>query len=199
MTDFLIGPFIGFCLIATGTPGPNNMINLAQGVRLGFWPALPFAIGTGFGIGSLLIAAALGLGAAIQTAPWLSAAMTVLTLAFLLYLAWRLATAGPLAATDDAPRIGFAGGFGFQWINPKTWASAMTMVALYLPQDPSTQTALAAGAIFCGVAWTTQPIWIAFGAALRRILQDRRRARVFNGAMAALLLLTTVPALLGRL
>ena len=171
------------------------MINLSQGVRLGFWRALPFAVGTGFGIASVLVVSALGLGAAIEALPWLRRAMLVATLGFLLYLAWKIATAGPLTARAGETRLGFLAGVGFQWINPKTWAVSMTMAATYLPADPEPAVAFLAGAIFCAVAWTTQPVWIGFGEALRQFLADPLRARVFNAVMAALLLAATLPIL----
>ncbi|WP_119168927.1 LysE family translocator [Algihabitans albus] len=197
MPDFAVLPFALFCLIATGTPGPNNMINLAQGVRLGFWRAFPFALGTGLGIASLLIAVSLGLGVAFREVPVLQVVMKGVTLLFLLYLAWMIATSGPLKTEGDARRIGFFGGVAFQWINPKTWAAAMTMATTYLPTDPSLATVLSAGAIFCVIGWTTQPVWIGFGTALRGFLSDPARARAFNLVMAALLLAATLPVLLG--
>lgn len=198
MFELSILPFTVFCLIATGTPGPNNMINLAQGVRQGFWRALPFALGTGLGVASLLIAMAMGLGAAMWALPWLVQVLRAVTLAFLLYLAWRIATAGPIGEHGDVSGLGFLSGIGFQWVNPKTWASAMTMATTYLPPRPSLGDALLAGAIFCVVAWLTQPVWIAFGTALRRLLSNARRATVINIAMAVLLLASTVPMLLPR-
>lgn len=193
---FALPPFAMFCLVATGTPGPNNMINLAQGVRLGFWRALPFAIGTGVGIASLLVGVALGLGAVMAAAPVVEIGMRAATVVFLLYLAWKMATAGPLQAQDDGRRLGFLAGVGFQWINPKTWATTMTMAATFLPPTPSIETALTAGALFCAIGWTTQPLWIGFGATLRGLLAAPGPARLFNGAMAALLLATTLPLLL---
>lgn len=196
MSELAILPFVIFCLIATGTPGPNNMINLAQGVHQGFWRALPFALGTGLGVASLLIATALGLGAAVRALPWLNAVMRGGTLLFLLYLAWRIATAGPISDQGDVAKLGFFSGIGFQWVNPKTWASAMTMATTYLPPRPSLSEAFLAGAIFCVVAWLMQPVWIGFGAALRRLLSHPRHAGVFNAAMAALLLAATLPMLL---
>src|SRR5262245_7749311 len=133
MPDLALVPFLLFCLVATLTPGPNNMINLAQGMRLGFWPALPFAIGTGFGVGSLLFAVALGLGAVATASPVISTIMRVATAAYLLYLAWKIATSGPIGEDRSVTALGFWGGIGFQWINPKTWASSMAMATTYLP------------------------------------------------------------------
>lgn len=197
MSDFALIPFAVFCAIASGTPGPNNTINLSQGVRLGFWPAMPFAIGTGLGVGSLLMAVAFGFGAAFDALPWLRTAMTVLAGGFLVFLAYKIATSGPVRASADVPRIGFFGGFIFQWVNPKTWAATTTIATTYVPPAPTEWVILTAGALFCAIGWTTQPVWIAFGTALRDYLSDARRAQVFNLLMAALLLAASVPILLG--
>lgn len=199
MTDFQILPFVVFCLAATGTPGPNNMINLAQGMRVGFWRALPFAVGTGIGIATVLIAVSLGLGAAFEALPWARVSMAIVTLLVLLFLAWKIATAGTLRAEDEVRRIGFFGGVGFQWINPKTWVSSIAMATVYLPGDPTLAIILLAGLLFCLVSWVTQPIWIGFGSALRNVLSNDKHANGFNWVMAALLLASTLPVLIADL
>jgi len=198
MPELSLAPFLLFCLVATLTPGPNNMINLAQGMRLGFWPAMPFAIGTGFGVGSLLFAVAVGLGAAAMASPEITTIMRVATSAYILHLAYRIATSGPIGEGNSATAIGFWGGIGFQWINPKTWASSMAMVTTYLPASPTRQTALTAAAVFCATAWLTQPIWIGFGRTLRRLFADSHKAALMNGGLAALLLASTLPFLWDR-
>ena len=198
MHEFSVLPFFLFCLVATITPGPNNMINLAQGVRLGFWRALPFALGTGLGIASLLVAVALGLGAAFQALPALNLVMRGIALFFLLYLSWKIATSGSLTGDADVDKLGFLSGVSFQWVNPKTWAASMMMASTYLPSDPSVRDIILAGTIFGVVGWFTQPIWIGFGTALRRLLSNARRATVINVGMAALLLASTLPILLLR-
>jgi threonine/homoserine/homoserine lactone efflux protein len=196
MEGLSIVPFMLFCLIATVTPGPNNMINLAQGMRLGFRRALPFAMGTGLGVGSLLFAVTMGLGAATAVSPRVDLIMRAATGLYLLYLAWRIATSAPIGEGAPGVGLGFWSGIGFQWINPKTWASAMAMATTYLPPNPSRQGALLAAAIFCAIAWLTQPAWIGFGGALRRLLSDPGKARFINLSLAALLLASTLPFLL---
>ena len=198
MAELSLAPFALFCLIATATPGPNNMINLAQGMRVGFWRALPFAVGTGFGVGSLLFVVALGLGAAAAASPIVSLVMRVATGLYLLYLAWKIATSAPMGESTPGAALGFWGGIGFQLINPKSWAAAMAMATTYLPPSPSIAAALLAAAIFCVIAWATQPAWIGFGRAIRQLLSDPRKARVINYALAALLLITTLPFLVIR-
>jgi threonine/homoserine/homoserine lactone efflux protein len=95
-------------------------------------------------------------------------------------------------------RLGFWGGIGFQWINPKSWASAMAMATTYLPPAPSRQGALIAAASFCAMAWLAQPVWIGFGGALRHLLSAPRTARLINLGLAVLLLASTLPFLLGQ-
>lgn len=187
-----------FCLVATVTPGPNNMINLAQGVQLGFWHALPFAIGTGLGVGSLLFAVAMGLGAATSASPLVNLVMRAVTGLYLLYLAWKIAMSGPVGEKASQVGLGFWGGIGFQWINPKTWASSMAMSTTYLPPDPSVIGSVMAACIFCSIAWLTQPLWIGFGGVLRHLLTDRRTATIVNIGFAILLLASTLPFLVMR-
>jgi threonine/homoserine/homoserine lactone efflux protein len=196
MAELSMAPFMLFCLIATATPGPNNMINLAQGMRLGFWRAMPFAMGTGLGVGSLLFAVALGLGAATAASPTINLIMRAATGLYLLYLAWKIATSRSMGENTSGIDLGFWSGIGFQWINPKTWASSMAMATTYLPPNPSHQGALMAAGVFCGIAWLTQPAWIGFGGALRRLLSDPGKARLINLGLATLLLASTLPFLL---
>jgi threonine/homoserine/homoserine lactone efflux protein len=198
MAEISLAPFTLFCLIATATPGPNNMINLAQGMRLGFWRAMPFAVGTGLGVGSLLFAVAIGLGAATAASPAVNLIMRAVTGLYLLYLAWKIVTSRAVGENTSGIGLGFWSGIGFQWINPKTWASAMAMATTYLPPNLSRQGALAAAGVFCAIAWLTQPAWIGFGGALRRLLSDPRKAMFINVGLAALLLASTLPFLLGH-
>jgi threonine/homoserine/homoserine lactone efflux protein len=175
------------------------MINLAQGVRLGFWRALPFALGTGLGIASLLIAVALGLGAAVRVLPWLNIAMRAIALLFIVYLAWKIAASGPLKDVASVDRLGFLSGVGFQWVNPKTWASSMALVSAYLPSGAPVHGILFAGLIFCIIGLIAQPIWIGFGTALRGLLSNPRYALAVNIGMGVLLLASALPGLvLGR-
>lgn len=198
MTELSIAPFVFFCMIATATPGPNNMINLAQGMQLGFWRAVPFAVGTGLGVGSLLFAVAMGLGAATTASPTINTIMRAATGLYLLYLAWKIATSGSIGEGESGLGLGFWAGIGFQWINPKTWAASLAMATTYLPPNPSCEGALVAASIFCIIAWLTQPPWIGFGGGLRRFLSDPRKAMLINVGFAVLLLASTLPFLLTR-
>lgn len=189
-----------FCLIMAATPGPNNMMMLASGVRFGTRRSMPLAAGVAVGMAVLFSATGLGLGAAFAALPALAVALRLLSALFLMWLAWKIATAGPLQRDhDDLDILGFGTGIAFQWVNPKSWAAAMSAAATYLPESAGFPTVAAGAAIMAVVALFATTLWIVFGVWLSRFLHAPRRAHAFNIAMAVLLLASTLPILFGKL
>lgn len=196
----LAASFALFCLIMTASPGPNNMMMLVSGARVGTLRSMPLALGVACGMASLLLAVGAGLGASFRAAPVLQDAMRLVSAVFLVWLAYKIATAGPLkSAGNGLPILGFRTGLAFQWINPKSWAVTMSATATYLPAERTGSAIVLGAAILAAIALASVVAWIVFGGALGRLLQNPLRARVFNLAMAALLLASTLPILFGRL
>lgn len=196
----LILSYSVFCLIMATTPGPNNMMVLASGVRFGTRRTLPLILGIAVGMAVLFGATGSGLGAAFKALPLLALALRLLSAGFLLWLAWKIATAGPLKQDQtDLKMLGFPTGVGFQWINPKAWAAAMTAASTYLPADAGAVTIGAGAAIIALAALIATTIWMTFGVLISRFLHDPRRAQAFNMVMAVLLLASTLPILFGKL
>ena len=191
-------PFLVFCVVMTGTPGPNNAMALTSGVRVGLWRSMPLVCGVALGVGGQLAAVGLGLGAVFRALPILHEILRLLGTAYLFWLAYRIARSGPIedGGEEKAP-IGLVGGALFQWINPKAWAVTTSAVAIYVPaQGYAVNVAIAALALGL-VAVLTVGLWAAGGVAVRRLLVNPGHVRWFNLAMAALLVLSTVPILLG--
>ena len=201
MTGFdLLVSYVAFCAIMAGTPGPNNMMMLASGVRVGWRRSMPLSAGIAVGMVVLFGATGSGIGAAFEALPLLAVALRVLSAAFLLWLAWKIATAGPFRREgDDLEVLGFGTGVTFQWINPKAWAAAMTAASTFLPEEAGAGTIAIGAAIIGLVALCATMAWCLFGTWLSRFLTEPRRAHVFNIAMAVLLLASTLPILFGRL
>jgi len=189
-----------FCLIMATTPGPNNMMVLASGVRFGTRRTLPLCFGIAAGMAVLFGATGSGLGAAFAALPALALALRLVSAGFLLWLAWKIATAGPLKRGDEELKVlGFPTGVAFQWINPKAWAAAMTAASTYLPEDAGAVTIGAGAAIIALAALFATTTWMTFGLLISRFLTEPRRAQAFNIVMAVLLLASTLPILFGRL
>ena len=103
------------------TPGPNNVMVTASGVNFGFRRTLPHILGITFGFVVLLVGCAAGLGAIFTAYPPLQIVLKAAGAIYLLWLAWKIATAKP--AADDDERVGrpitFLQAALFQWVNPK--------------------------------------------------------------------------------
>ena len=108
---------------------------------------------------------------------------------FLLWLSWKIDTAGRSDATTEKQPLGFWGAAAFQWINPKSWLVSVSAVSVYLhPAAGTTFTqAISFGLLFILAALPSCFLWLAFGASLQRFLSTKRTARIFNVAMGVLL------------
>jgi threonine/homoserine/homoserine lactone efflux protein len=186
---------IAFAFVTSVTPGPNNMMLLASGANFGFRRSIPHMLGIGVGHSVMVFLVGLGLAGAFEALPWLYTALTVVSVAYMLWLAWKIAGAA-------APEGGRAGGrpftflqaAGFQWVNPKAWAMALGATTVYAPDRTVPTMALVAVA-FAAVNLPSVSLWTVAGEQLRRFLTDPARLRAFNWTMAALLVASLVPML----
>jgi threonine/homoserine/homoserine lactone efflux protein len=181
--------FFLFAFVAAITPGPSNVLLTATGAQAGFWRGLPCAFGVSAGMGSMMFLAALGLGAVLIGHPDVMTAIRLCGAAFLLWLAWKIATAPVGAGQASGRPTGFFGAAALQWVNPKAWMVSTGAVATYLQADSGgaiIQSILFA-LVFVSAAFPSNLIWLAFGATAQRLLQDERRGRVFNIVMGVVL------------
>jgi threonine/homoserine/homoserine lactone efflux protein len=172
------------------------MMLLASGVNFGLKATWPHIFGIAFGVSTLLIATALGLGTLFTLYPPLNMALKIVGAAYMLWLAWKIATSGGAGVDGGRPRpMRFFEAMAFQWINPKAWMMALGAVAGYLnPAKP-----LASGTVLIVAFWFTGVFsiipWAAFGEAMRRFLADATRLKWFNIAMGLALAASIWPML----
>jgi threonine/homoserine/homoserine lactone efflux protein len=192
-----LAPLILFAVAMCFSPGPNVVMVVTSGANFGFRRAVPHIFGIAIGFGLMVAGVGLGLNGVLHAAPGLRAAIQSAGALYLLYLAWRVATAGSLKRAAATPKpIGFLEAALFQLVNPKGWATIVGALAAYTAVDASLvgQT-LWATAILSVTCLLSVTVWAAFGAAMARFLSPQR-ARAFNLAMAALLVLSLVPVFL---
>jgi threonine/homoserine/homoserine lactone efflux protein len=178
------------------TPGPNNVLVASSGANFGFRATMPHILGITFGYPVMLLLVGLGLAKVFAAVPEVHLALKCVSIAYLLYLAWKIASAG--APGGEARTIGkpltFLQAAAFQWVNAKGWVAAVSAVTTYTAVEsslPLQVAALAAIALVVTIGAVT--CWTLFGTMLRRYLHSGRRRRHFNHAMAALLVLAIVP------
>jgi threonine/homoserine/homoserine lactone efflux protein len=184
--------FLIFAVVAAVTPGPSNVMLTAAGANAGVLKGLPALFGVTTGMGLMMFLVPLGLSSLVLANPLVLVALKWCGAAFLLWLAWKIATATRMETTAESNPIGYVGAALFQWVNPKSWLVSASAAGTFLSAgaaSPVAQSALLGGLFFLA-ALPCCLIWLAFGAGVQRILHSPRRLRVFNLTMAALLALS---------
>lgn len=185
----LVLAVLPFALSTTLTPGPNTIMVTASGATFGFRRTVPHMLGIVIGFPLMMIGVGLGLGELFQARPVLHAALRWVGAAYLLFLAWKIATARPRDAAGAPGRpLSFLQSAGFQWVNPKAWVMSISAMATYTTVGGDTRReAVVIVAVFAAITVPAIAAWAAFGVGVGRLLRSERALRLFNGAMAALL------------
>ena len=185
-----------FAFTTSITPGPNNMMLFASGVNFGFVRTIPHMCGIGAGFLVLLLAVGFGLGALLETVPWLYTLLKFAGGAYLLWIAWKIGTSRNLGeGTAGARPMTFLQAAAFQWVNPKAWVMAVSAMATYTDAGNYTASVLLVGVAFALVNFPSVSTWAGFGSALRQWLSDPVRLKWFNISMALLLVASLWPML----
>ncbi|CZT28527.1 LysE family translocator [Pseudomonas cerasi] len=192
--DLLLA-FTLFAFVTSITPGPNNMMLLASGVNFGFSRTLPHMLGISVGFFVLVLAVGFGLGSVFKAWPVLYTILRYVGAAYLLYLAWKIATSGPASDNVDSHRkpLSFMSAALFQWVNPKAWIMAIGAISTYTPMQGYFYNVLVISAVFALINLPSVGVWAGFGSLLRNVLRDPLGLRIFNGVMAALLVASLYP------
>jgi threonine/homoserine/homoserine lactone efflux protein len=190
LTPELLTALVVFALVASITPGPNNTMLMASGVNFGVRATAPHMAGVCAGFFVLVIAAGLVLGGLFAAFPALHGILKVVGAAYLLYLAWKIARSGEIKAGEAAKPQTFWQAAAFQWVNPKAWAMVLGALTAYAPPDRYVANVVLVALVFTVVNVPCILSWAAFGAALRGVLSDPGRLRLFNWTMAGLLVLS---------
>ena len=153
--------------------------------------------GVSAGFTTLLIAAGFGLANLFATFPGLYEILKIISFVFLVYLAWKIGSAGRAQTKRRDQPLSFSQGAMFQLINPKVISVIISSVTAY------TSSATAAASeffvlfgIFSVVTIASTCTWTLFGMVIRQILITQERLRSFNIIMAGLLLTSLLPVLI---
>lgn len=199
MTQELLIGLTAFAVVMSVTPGPNNLMLMASGVNFGFRRTAPHMLGVIVGFLILVLLTGVGLVRLFEAVPAAYAVMKVVSAVYLAYLAWRIATASPVAASGAAAArpMTFLEAALFQWVNPKGWAMALSAMTIYAPAETAWFGVALVAAVFFVISVPNSAAWTLMGVQLRRFLQDPARVRAFNWICAALLIASLYPVLAG--
>ncbi len=187
-----------FSVAMAFTPGPNNIMLAASGVNFGFARTVPHMVGIAAGFLLLLVACGLGLGLVFAAVPALQILLKIAGALYMLWLAFRVATAHQVRDNDGGPAspLNFWQAAAFQWVNPKGLVAALSAIAIYVRPGHERIDFPVLLIVLAVCTAGSVATWAGFGVALRRLLRDPRHARLFNGTMAFLLVVSIVPMVL---
>jgi threonine/homoserine/homoserine lactone efflux protein len=192
-----LAALLSFATAMSFTPGPNTTMSTALGANLGLRRALPFIVAVPTGWTLMMLLCGLGLAALVLAVPWLRLAVKFGGIAYLVWLAWKLAAVRRLGDAGPATlRVGFWQGVGLQFLNIKAWMLALALAAGWVTSagalpapNPGERLAIVC-AVMVGFALASNLAYALVGSLLRGWLAQGRRLVVFNRVMAAVLLAT---------
>jgi len=189
LTTEHIVAFVLFAFVAAITPGPSNIILMSMGAHVGVVRGLPCLIGVTFGMGFMMFLVALGLGRLVLAHPIALNGLKWCGIGLLLWLAWKIATAGSGEAAVTHDVVGFWQAAALQWVSPKSWLIGASAVGTYLHAEAASafMQSMLFSILFVLAALPSCFVWLAFGATLQRLLQTERASRRFNVVMGTLL------------
>ena len=195
MTLDLFTALVAFAFVTVITPGPNNLMLMASGANFGFRRTVPHMMGIGIGFPSMCFLVGIGVMQVFDLWPISYVILKVLSVAYLLYLAWKIANAAPpKEAQAEGKPLTFLQSAAFQWVNPKAWSMALSAITLYAASRDLPAVLWVAG-VYVGVSVVSTTSWTVLGQQMRRLLKNPVRLRAFNWAMAVLLVATLIPVL----
>jgi len=194
MSETMLIALATFCFASSITPGPNNMMLLASGANFGFARTLPHLMGITIGFIVMILAMGFGVGSLFTAYPVLYTVLRVVSTAYLLWLAWRIATADSISERDASSQpMTFLQAAAFQWVNPKAWAYSLGIITAFVAPDNFAGGLVLASAIAAIVMLPCMVTWTGFGTLLKRVLTQEWRLRAFNVTMAVLLVASIYP------
>ncbi|MFD1884500.1 LysE family translocator [Paenibacillus wenxiniae] len=182
-----------FILIASFTPGPNNMMAMAYAHRYGLRRTLPFCLGVGAGFALLLFLCSVANLLLVEWLPLLRLPLTLLGVVYMLYLAYKMISDSGNSSPsepDQQPKLFFTGML-IQFLNPKGILFSLSTVSTFILPYHSTLVSYIGFALLLGIVGICSSFsWSLGGALFQTWLQQHRR--LFNWTMAALLVWTAV-------
>ena len=195
MITFEIFPAISiYYIIMYATPGPNNSILTASGIKFGFTKTIPNILGIPTGHGIQLILVCFGLGSLFMQFPYLLSSLKYVGATYLLYLAWKMfGSLNINISEDNSAPLKYYEAILFQFVNPKAWVICITAVSLFYPEKEN----IFIGTLFMVFMSTiinipSISLWAFGGSIIRNYLNDAKFKKILECLLAVLLIGTAI-------
>lgn len=175
------------------TPGPNNVMLASSGASFGFRRTMPHMAGIIFGFPAMVMGVGFLLGQVFESSAILRDVIRWLGAGLMLWIAWRLATAGSISSAKGRARpLRFYESAAFQWVNPKAWAMIIAVTSQFVTGDNANQIIPIITLVFFLFGLLSTTLWAGFGAAMTHWLGSPGRLVWFNRTMALMIVASVV-------
>jgi threonine/homoserine/homoserine lactone efflux protein len=192
-----VGTLVLISLAIMGSPGPATISLVAAGSVRGVRRSFPYLFGIIVGTTLVLVAVATGITAALLAVPAIGSVLIWISVAYILWLAYHIATAPPLSKLSGASNaFSLIGGAILGIANPKAWVAIAAVFASVHLADTPTNDAAAKIVVLTVMIIVICATWLVAGKSIAPLLRDPRRARLVNAALAVGLVGATALAML---
>ncbi len=185
-------------LAIMGSPGPSTISATAMGAAYGVRRSLAYVAGLIAGTTTVLLLISIGVVGLLLAIPYGAIVLATASTAYILLLAYKIATAPPLdSSTSAVSAPAFGGGYLLAVANPKAYlAIAAVFAGTTLIAGHSLPDALAKIGVLTAMIVLIHVFWLLAGATLSRFLQNPRISRIANLTLAFALVVSAVVAVL---
>jgi len=175
------------------TPGPNNAMLTASGMKFGFIKTLPHLLGIPLGHIIQIGLTCFGLAKIFTIYPQIQIYMKILCFLYLMYLSWKMIGSFSLVQKESGRPLKFYEAALFQFINPKAWSIAIAVASGFFPSQEN----IVFGIIFVTltaaiICFPTISLWALFGSGLRKFVKNNKTKKIIEYILAILLVLTGI-------
>ena len=193
----LLSALVTYYFIMFITPGPNNAMLTASGMKFGFTKTLPHLVGIPSGHIVQIGLVSLGLGNLFLQFPELQFYMKILCFFYLLYLSWTIIGSFSIIKKESGRPLKLYEAAAFQFINPKAWTIAITVVSAFFPAEENFLIATSFLTITAAlVCFPSICVWAIFGNSLRLFIKDVKIKKIIEYILAIVLVVSAFVILL---
>jgi cysteine/O-acetylserine efflux protein len=184
---------LGFILISTYTPGPNNVSSAAMGALHGFRKTRNYLLGMTAGFFVVMLTCALASATVLHLFPGVETILRIVGAVYILYLAYGILKASYTFESENVKPMGFTSGFLLQVFNPKLIVYGLTLFSTFFAPIAEQPLYLVGTVIVLGlVALSSMIVWAAFGTVIKRYLRHPRATLALNIALSLFLVYTAL-------
>jgi len=184
---------VSYYFVMFATPGPNNAMLTASGIKFGFKKTLPHLVGIPFGHTIQITLVCFGLGSLFQKYPLIQFYLKWVCFAYLIFLGWKILGSFSNGKKESGSPLKLYEAALFQFINPKAWVVALTAATAFFPNEENFLTATMFVAITAPIiCFPSICLWALFGSSIKSIIKNVKVKKIIEYLLALLLLLTAV-------